>query len=468
MNYVNIIGGGLAGCEAAYQLSSRGFKVRLYDSKPKKMTPAHHSDKLCELVCSNSFKANRINSAAGLLKEEMRTLGSLLLSCADKCAVPAGGALAVDRELFSSMVTEAITNDPNIEVIHEEVMALPVGDDACDVPNNKPVGDDACDVPNNIPKSDVTIIATGPLTLDSLAADIASRYGGSLRFFDAAAPIVSAESVDMDFAFFESRYGKGGGEDYLNCPMNRAEYEAFYEALVSAERAPVHEFDVMNPKVYEGCMPIEVMAQRGVDTVRFGPMKPVGLRDPRTGHRPWAVLQLRKENSAGTMYNLVGFQTNLKFGEQKRVFSMIPALHDAQFLRYGVMHRNTFIDSPRILNSDYSAKENKHLFFAGQLTGVEGYMESASSGLLCGINAARVLSGLPTVTLPPTTMMGALSRYISDGYVTDFQPMGANFGILPDLNDRPRDKAERGQAYADRALRDLKQFIEENSIKPSP
>lgn len=438
MNHVTVIGAGLAGCEAAYQLSKRGVRVKLYDSKPSKLSPAHHSEKLCEIVCSNSFKANRVNSAAGLLKEEMRTLDSLLLKCADKCAVPAGGALAVDREIFSSMVTDAILADPNIEVVREEITSIP---------------DDG-----------IVIIATGPLTHDALAKDIAARYGESLRFFDAAAPIVSAESVDMEHAFFESRYGKGGGEDYLNCPMNKAEYEAFYTALVSAERAPVHEFDVMNPKVYEGCMPIEVMAQRGQDTVRFGPMKPVGLRDPRTGHRPWAVLQLRKENADGTMYNLVGFQTNLKFGEQKRVFSMIPALHDAEFLRYGVMHRNTFIDSPRILNSDYSDKENKNLFFAGQLTGVEGYMESASSGLICGINAARLISGLDTVTLPPTTMIGAMSRYISDPYVTDFQPMGANFGILPELQNRPRDKAERGQAYADRSLEDLKKFIEENDL----
>ena len=438
MQKVTIIGAGLAGCEAAYQLSKRGIHVDLYDSKPHKLSPAHHSEKLCEIVCSNSFKANRVNSAAGLLKEEMRTLGSLLLQCADRCAVPAGGALAVDREQFSDMVTQAILNDKNITYIPEELTAIP---------------DDG-----------IVIVATGPLTHDALAKDIAARYGESLRFFDAAAPIVSADSIDMDYAFFESRYGKGGGEDYLNCPMNKAEYEAFYEALVSAERAPVHEFDVMNPKVYEGCMPIEVMAQRGVDTVRFGPMKPVGLCDPRTGHRPWAVLQLRKENAAGTMYNLVGFQTNLKFGEQKRVFSMIPALNHAQFLRYGVMHRNTFINSPRILNSDYSDKENKSRFFAGQLTGVEGYMGSASSGLLCGINAARLLSGENTITLPPTTMMGAMARYISDSFVTDFQPMGANFGILPELMNRPRDKAERGQAYADRALADLKLFIKENNI----
>ncbi len=442
MQKVTIIGAGLAGCEAAYQLSKRGVHVDLYDTKPQKLSPAHHSEKLCEIVCSNSFKAKRVNSAAGLLKEEMRTLGSLLLRCADQCAVPAGGALAVDREQFSSLVTQAILNDPNITYITREL--------------------------TSIPESGVVIIATGPLTHDALAKDIAAHYGESLRFFDAAAPIVAADSIDREHAFYESRYGKGGGEDYLNCPMNKAEYEVFHEALVSAERAPVHEFDVMNPKVYEGCMPIEVMAQRGIDTVRFGPMKPVGLRDPRTGHRPWAVLQLRKENAAGTMYNLVGFQTNLKFGEQKRVFSMIPALHDAEFLRYGVMHRNTFINSPKILNSDYTDKENKNRFFAGQLTGVEGYMESASSGLLCGINAARLLSGKATITLPPTTMMGAMARYISDSFVTDFQPMGANFGILPALEHRPRDKAERGQAYADRSLSDLKRFMEENEIKPSP
>ena len=435
---VTVIGAGLAGCEAAYQLAKRGIKVRLYDTKPLKLSPAHHSDKLCELVCSNSFKANRVNSAAGLLKEEMRVLDSLLLKCADACSVPAGGALAVDRERFSSMVTDAIMSDPDIEYITEEVTELP--------------------------DSGVTVVATGPLTHDPLASAIAERFGESLRFFDAAAPIVAADSVDMEHAFFESRYGKGGGEDYLNCPMNKEEYEAFYDALIHAERAPVHEFDVMNPKVYEGCMPIEVMAQRGADTIRFGPMKPVGLRDPRTGHRPWAVLQLRKENSAATMYNMVGFQTNLKFGEQKRVFSMIPALHDAQFLRYGVMHRNTFIDSPRILDSDYSVKENKNLFFAGQITGVEGYMESASSGLLCGINAARAVRGQAAVTLPGCTVTGALSRYISDPTVENFQPMGANFGILPELEDRPRDKAERGTAYAERSLNALKAFIEENDL----
>ncbi len=436
-DFVSVVGGGLAGCEAAYQLSRRGVRVRLYEIKPLKLSPAHHTDRLCELVCSNSLKANRVSAAAGLLKQEMRTLSSLLLSCADRCAVPAGGALAVDRERFSSMVTDVIRSDSNITVIPEEVERIPDG---------------------------VTIIATGPLTFPTLSDDIAGRFGDCLQFFDAAAPIVSADSIDMSCAFFLSRYGKGDGDDYLNCPMNRAEYEAFYDALIHAERAPVHAFDVMNPKVYEGCMPIEVMAQRGVDTVRFGPMKPVGLNDPRTGHRPWAVLQLRRENREGTMYNLVGFQTNLKFSEQHRVFSMIPALKHAEFLRYGVMHRNTFIDSPRILNADYSVRENKELFFAGQLTGVEGYMESASSGLLAGINAARLCRGEQPVILPATTMMGALARYISDPYVKAFQPMGANFGVLPELSDRPRDKAQRGQAYADRALADLRAAIADDNI----
>ena len=438
MRTVNVIGGGLAGCEAAYQLSKRGIKVRLFDAKPVGKSPAHHEDYLCELVCSNSFKANRVNSAAGLLKEEMRRLDSLLMKCADSSSVPAGGALAVDRDVFSKKVTEYIENDENITLISREI--------------------------ETIPEDGIVIIATGPLTFEKLSEDIRKRFGEQLRFFDAAAPIVSFESIDTDAAFFESRYGKGGGEDYLNCPMNKEEYEIFYNALISAKRAPVHEFDVMNPKVYEGCMPIEVMAQRGIDTVRFGPMKPVGLRDPRTGHRPWAVLQLRKENREGTMYNLVGFQTNLKFGEQKRVFSLIPALKNAEFLRYGVMHRNTFLDSPRLLNADFSLKENKNIFFAGQITGVEGYMESASSGLLAGVNAARAALGEDTVVLPRETMMGALSRYIGDDTVKDFQPMGANFGILPELSDRPRDKAQRGQAYADRALDSLEEFKMKNNI----
>ena len=434
--YINVIGAGLAGCEAAMQIASRGVKVKLYEMKPVKKSPAHKSDLFGELVCSNSLKAMRVESAAGLLKEEMRRLGSFLMTCADKCRVPAGGALAVDREQFAQLVTEGIKNNPNIEVISEEITDLP---------------DDA-----------ITVVATGPLTSDALASAIEKRFGDSLSFFDAAAPIVTAESVDMDFAFTASRYDRGGEDDYINCPMNKEEYETFYNALVSAERAPLHDFDVSNPKVYEGCMPVEVMAQRGEGTLRFGPMKPVGLVDPKTGHRPWAVLQLRKENADGTMYNLVGFQTNLKFPEQKRVFSLIPALHKADFVRYGVMHRNTFICSPKVLNADYSVKENKNLFFAGQLMGVEGYMESADAGIVAGINAVRRLRGLDTVVFPKDTMTGAPEGYVTDPSVKKFQPMGANLGILPELEHRPRDKRERAAAYAERALASLDSFIVEN------
>lgn len=431
--HINVIGAGLAGCEAAMQIAKRGFEVHLYEMKPNKKTPAHKSDLFGELVCSNSLKAMRIESAAGLLKEEMRVLDSFLMKCADRCKVPAGGALAVDREKFASLVTEGIKNEPNIKVFSEEITKIPV--------------------------DEPTVIATGPLTSDSLAKDIEKRFGSSLSFFDAAAPIVTAQSIDMDFAFTASRYDRGGDDDYINCPMNKEEYELFHSELINAGRAPLHDFDVSNPKVYEGCMPVEVMAQRGEGTLRFGPMKPVGLVNPKTGHRPWAVLQLRKENSAGTMYNLVGFQTNLKFPEQKRVFSLIPALHKAEFVRYGVMHRNTFICSPKVLNSDFSDKENKQLFFAGQLTGVEGYMESAASGIMAGINVYRVLKGKETLTLPGDTMIGALSRYISDPSVKKFQPMGANFGVLPELENRPRDKRERGAAYSKRALDSLNKYL---------
>ncbi|MED9968788.1 MAG: methylenetetrahydrofolate--tRNA-(uracil(54)-C(5))-methyltransferase (FADH(2)-oxidizing) TrmFO [Ruminococcus sp.] len=431
--YINVIGAGLAGCEAAMQIANRGIKVRLYEMKPKKKTPAHKSDLFGELVCSNSLKAMRVESAAGLLKEEMRHLNSFLMKCADKCTVPAGGALAVDRDVFARLVTDGIINHPNITVISEEV--------------------------TSIPSDAVTVVATGPLTSDSLAAETEKLFGDSLSFFDAAAPIVTGESVDMEYAFYASRYDRGGEDDYINCPMNKAEYEAFHFALINAERAPLHDFDVNNPKVYEGCMPVEVLAQRGEGALRFGPMKPVGLVDPKTGHRPWAVLQLRKENTAGSMYNLVGFQTNLKFPEQKRVFSLIPALHRAEFVRYGVMHRNTFLCSPKILNSDFSVKENKNLFFAGQITGVEGYMESAASGIMAGINAANTFLDRQTVTLPETTMIGALSRYISNPEVKKFQPMGANFGVLPELKNRPRDKKERGKAYAERAINDLQTFL---------
>lgn len=434
--YINVIGAGLAGCEAAMQIAKRGVKVRLYEMKPVKKTPAHHTDLFGELVCSNSLKAMRVESAAGLLKEEMRRLDSFLMKCADKCKVPAGGALAVDRDIFSKLVTEGIKSNPNIEVITEEISEIL---------------DDA-----------ITIVATGPLTSEPLADTISKMFGDSLSFFDAAAPIVTAESVDMDYAFCASRYERGDGDDYINCPMNKEEYETFYNELVNAERATLHDFDVNNPKVYEGCMPVEVMAQRGEGTLRFGPMKPVGLVNPRTGHRPWAVLQLRKENSEGTMYNLVGFQTNLKFPEQKRVFSLIPALHKADFVRYGVMHRNTFICSPKVLNSDYSVKENSRLFFAGQLTGVEGYMESAASGIIAGINACRRLLDKPSLVLPRETMIGSLTSYISDPTVTKFQPMGANFGVLPELENRPRDKKERGAAYSKRALEAIDKYLEEN------
>lgn len=437
--YINVIGAGLAGCEAAMQIASRKIKVKLFEMKPKKKTPAHHSDLFGELVCSNSLKAARVESAAGLLKEEMRHMNSFLMKCADKCRVPAGGALAVDREIFSQLVTDGIRNNSYIEIINEEI--------------------------TEIPNDAVTIVASGPLTSDLLAASVQSRFGESLSFFDAAAPIVTADSIDMDYAFCASRYGKGDGDDYINCPMNKEEYEVFYEALISAERAPLHDFDVNNPKVYEGCMPVEVMAQRGHDTLRFGPMKPVGLTNPKDGHRPWAVLQLRKENASGSMYNLVGFQTNLKFGEQKRVFSLIPALHNADFVRYGVMHRNTFICSPKLLSPDYSLRENKKLFFAGQITGVEGYMESASSGILAGINACCVLNDEATLVLPKETMIGSLAGYISDNTVEKFQPMGANLGILPALEKRPRDKKERAAAYAERSLRFLDKFITDNKIE---
>lgn len=430
---INVIGAGLAGCEAAWQIAKRNINVTLFDMKPEKFSPAHKNKNFAELVCSNSLKADRIESAAGLLKEEMRRLDSILVSCADKCRVPAGGALAVDRDKFAELVTESIRLNPMITIVNKEV--------------------------DEIPKEGLTIIATGPLTSDSLATRISNICGGSLSFFDAAAPIVTAESVDMNYAFMGSRYDKGGDDAYINCPMNKEEYESFYNELVNAERAPVHDFDVLNPKVYEGCMPVEVMAQRGEDTLRFGPLKPVGLRDPRTGHRPWAVLQLRKENLLGTLYNLVGFQTNLKFGEQKRVFGMIPALKNAEFMRYGVMHRNTFIDSPRILNPDFSMKSNSNIFFAGQITGVEGYMESGSSGLIAGINAARRIMKEEPLVLPNETMIGALSNYISDESVSNFQPMGANFGILPPIEPHIRDKKERYMALANRSLDVLKQTI---------
>lgn len=429
-----VIGAGLAGVEAAWQLARAGYEVDLYEMRPIKMTPAHKTSKYAELVCSNSLKAMRTESAAGMLKEEMRMFSSLCMECADKSRVPAGGALAVDREKFSQLITEKIENEPLINVIHEEVTEIPDGD--------------------------VVIVAAGPLASDALAEDIRKKFGDSLSFFDAAAPIVSGDSIDMNSAFCQSRYDRGGEDDYINCPMNKQEYEDFYSELINAQRAELHEFE-KNKKVYEGCMPIEIMATRGPDTMRFGPMKPVGLIDPHTSHRPWAVLQLRKENVAASAYNLVGFQTNLKFSEQKRVFSMIPALKNAEFLRYGVMHRNTFLNSPEILNSDFSVKERKGLFFAGQITGVEGYMESASSGIMAGFNAVRLLKNKESLVLPPESMIGALSRYISNEAIENFQPMGANFGVLPPLDEKIRDKKLRYSALAQRGLEKVRKIIEE-------
>lgn len=439
MQSITVIGGGLAGCEAAWQIARQGVPVKLYEMKPEKFSPAHKSRGLAELICSNSLKAARIESAAGLLKEEMRRLGSLLMDCARKCRVPAGGALAVDRDEFSRLATEAIEGEPLIELCRREVSGIPEG---------------------------VAVIASGPLTSDGLAGEIEKLCGGRLSFFDAAAPIVTAESIDMERCFAASRYGRGD-DDYINCPMNKEEYENFVTELVNAERAPLHGCDASSPeggsskdpKVYEGCMPIEVLASRGRDAIRFGPMKPVGLTDPRTGHRPWAVVQLRTENREKSLFNLVGFQTNLKFGEQKRVFGMVPGLERAEFARFGVMHRNTFLDSPRVLDADFSVRERPQLFFAGQMTGVEGYMESAASGMLAGINAVRRLREQESLVLPGTTMMGALSRYVAGYEGKDFQPMGANFGILPPLPERIRDKRERYALLAQRALQDQERSI---------
>ena len=407
--------------------------------KPARFSPAHKNPNFAELVCSNSLKAARVESAAGLLKEEMRRLGSLLTQCAQACAVPAGGALAVDREEFSALVTRRIQENPRIHVrTGVEVEKLP------------PEG--------------IAVVATGPLTSDALAEKIMALCGGGLSFFDAAAPIVTAESIDLSRVFRASRYDKGGDDAYLNCPMDRAQYEAFREELVQAERAPVHDFDVRDPKVYEGCMPIEVLAQRGVDAMRYGPMKPVGLRDPATGRRPWAVVQLRREDREGRLYNLVGFQTNLKFGEQKRVFGQIPGLEHAEFTRYGVMHRNTFLDSPRLLQADFSLRQDPRLFFAGQITGVEGYMESAASGIMAGKNAVRRLRGQPPLVLPRETMIGALSRYAAEGGEGGFQPMGANFGIVPPLGMRIKDKRDRYAAFAARGLETLAEFMSRQEI----
>ena len=435
---VTVIGAGLAGSEAAWQIAQAGYSVRLFEMKPQKFSPAHKSVGFAELICSNSLKAARIDSAAGLLKEEMRRMDSLLVACADKTAVPAGGALAVDRDHFSELVTKAITEHPNIEVMHGEV--------------------------TEIPAEGVTVIASGPLTSDTLAEQITNLCGGALSFFDAAAPIVTRESLDMEHCFTASRYDKGD-DDYINCPMNKEEYDAFYEALITAERAPIHDFDVMNPKVYEGCMPIEVMAQRGHDTIRFGPLKPVGLRDPRTGHRPWAVVQLRTENAEKTLFNLVGFQTNLKFPEQKRVFRMIPGLEQAEFARYGVMHRNTFINAPKLLTPELRLRStggvDVPVFVAGQLAGTEGYCEAIRSGLHAALHVAALLGDVEAPQLPVETAFGALLAYATDPDTVDYQPMHVNFGIMEPLEQRIRNMGQRYAAYAERGSQALERYCDE-------
>lgn len=446
MQSVTVIGGGLAGCEAAWALAERNFRVKLFEMKPKKYTPAHHYEGLGELVCSNSLKAARISSACGLLKAEMRILGSLILEAADSSAVPAGGALAVDRKKFSDYITEKITSHPNIELISDEITSFPEKN---------------------------TVIATGPLTSEKMSAAIAEKCGGGLSFYDAAAPIVSADSIDMTKAFYATRYGKGEA-DYINCPFNREEYESFYQALVTAETVPLKPFERQagqnayaekNPEgerdkitVYEGCMPVEILAKRGAESVRYGCMKPVGLIDPRTNHRPWAAVQLRKENVEGSAYNLVGFQTNLKFPEQQRVFRMIPGLENAEFLRYGVMHRNTFLNSPLLLTSRFMLKDSDNIYFAGQMTGVEGYVESAMSGIIAGQSLAGALQGRPALILPKTTMCGALCNYVT-AENKNFQPMGANMGLLPPLDEIIKNKQERYEKIAERALTDLKNVL---------
>lgn len=430
---VKVIGAGLAGCEAAWHLAQSGIEVSLYEMKPKKFTPAHKYPGFSELVCSNSLKAERLESAAGLLKEEMRRLGSISMEAANASKVPAGGALAVNREQFSDYITKKICSHPLVEVIEGEVTEIPEG---------------------------YVIIATGPLTSDALSESINGLVGEEyLYFHDAAAPIVTAESLDRSLVFGASRYERGG-EDYLNCPMDKDEYLSFYNELISAETAPLHDFDVAGDyKVYEGCMPIEALAKRGVDCMRFGPLKPVGLTDPRTGRRPYAVVQLRLENLDGTLYNIVGFQTNLKFSEQKRVFSMIPGLKGAEFMRYGVMHRNTYLNSPMILDRHFCLKKEPRVYFAGQITGVEGYIESAASGIYAAMSLARKLKGLKEITLPRETMLGSLAEYVETGSQSGFQPMGANMGILPPLDVKIRGKQEKYAALAERALKYLEESI---------
>lgn len=427
-----VIGAGLAGCEAAWQLAKRGIKVNLYEMKPQKKTPAHHSDKFGELVCSNSLRADGLANAVGLLKEEMRRLDSIIMRAADATRVPAGGALAVDREKFSEYITKEIKSHPLITVIEGEVTSLPEGK---------------------------VIVASGPLTSDALASHIGEVIGEDyLHFFDAAAPIVTFDSINMDIAFFASRYDKST-PDYINCPMNGEQYEAFYNALITAETAKLHEFDTQALKVFEGCMPVEVMAKRGPDTLRYGPLKPVGLVDKRTGEKARAVVQLRKDNIEGTLYNIVGFQTHLTFGEQKRVFSMIPGLENAEFVRYGVMHRNTFLNSPKLLDEHYRLKSNPDIYFAGQMTGVEGYIESAASGLTAGLDLAMRLCEKEAPVLPADTAIGALAQYVSHGSMGVFQPMNVNFGILPALEERIKGKRERYLAISERSLASLARMM---------
>ena len=433
---ITVIGAGLAGSEAAWQLAERGIMVNLYEMRPTKTTPAHQTDRFSELVCSNSLRGAGTENAVGLLKEEMRRLGSLIMEAADHNAVPAGGALAVDRELFSSEITKRLEQHHNVRVHREEVHALPT--------------------------EEIAIVASGPLTSEDLATDIMRTTGvQALSFYDAAAPIVTLESIDLDKAFWASRYDKGDA-DYLNCPMTKEEYEIFYNALIQAEMAEVQGFE--RGKVFEGCLPVEVMAKRGIQTLTYGPLKPVGLIDPRTGKKSHAVVQLRKENQAGSLFNLVGFQTHLKWGEQKRVFSLIPGLEKAEFVRYGVMHRNTFLNAPKVLKADFSLRLKPKLFFAGQMTGVEGYVESAASGILAGLNAWRSLSGMDTLVFPSETSLGALARHLEGSPSQSFQPMNINFGLLPPLSERIRDKRKKNALISERSLASLDDFCSQEEL----
>jgi methylenetetrahydrofolate--tRNA-(uracil-5-)-methyltransferase len=427
---INVIGAGLAGSEAAWQIAKRGVKVRLYEMRPVKQTPAHHTDKFAELVCSNSLRANTLTNAVGVLKEEMRILDSVIISSADACSVPAGGALAVDRHEFAAKVTEMVKNHENVTVINEEVTEIPEG---------------------------ITIIATGPLTSPELSEKLKGLTGEEyLYFYDAAAPILEKDSINMDKVYLKSRYDKGEAA-YLNCPMNEEEFNRFYEALITAETVPLKEFE--KEVFFEGCMPIEVMGQRGKKTMLFGPLKPVGLEDPNTGKRPYAVVQLRQDDAAGTLFNIVGFQTHLKWGAQKEVIRLIPGLENAEIIRYGVMHRNTFINSPKVLKATYQFQNRNDLFFAGQMTGVEGYVESAASGLIAGINAARLALGEVPVEFPEETAMGSMAHYITTTNAKNFQPMNANFGLFPDLPEKIRGKQERNLQHANRALETIQNFV---------